>query len=102
MDVVDSNKIQRTTWRESPQGSALSPLVYNIYTADLETALGSTVKVLQDVDDMLIYSTSTAAKVAASHLNMALESFKIWLDKNGFEISIPKISVVLFPHANSS
>lgn len=101
VNETEYNDTQRTTWRGLPQGSVLSPLLYNIYTADLETVFGSTIQVLQYADDLLLYTTNNTPAEAASQLNIALEALKYWLDDNGFEISVPKSSVLVFSRMRS-
>lgn len=92
----DNNQITRTVWRGLPQGSVLSPLLYNIYTYDLELSLNGSVSVLQYADDLLLYSTNSSIEQASNSLTSSLGLLKTWLDSNGLELSVSKSAVVLF------
>ncbi|XP_063540683.1 uncharacterized protein LOC134749600 [Cydia strobilella] len=94
--IDDNNKISRLVWRGLPQGSVLSPLLYNIYTSDLEASLNGTVSVLQYADDLLLYSSNLSPEQASRSVTSSLGFLKSWLDSNGLELSVPKSVVVLF------
>lgn len=94
--IDDNNKISRSVWRGLPQGSVLSPLLYNVYTCDLESSLNGSVKVLQYADDLVLYSTNRSIELTGSDLTSALSLLKLWLDSNGLELSVAKSAVVLF------
>ncbi|KAL0841295.1 hypothetical protein ABMA28_015012 [Loxostege sticticalis] len=67
-----------------------------MYTFDLESALTDHVSVLQYADDLLLYISGASVQNLSSSLTRALQILKIWLDKNGLTISVPKSSIVLF------
>lgn len=92
----DGTKLSRTLWRGLPQGSVLSPLLYNVYTYDLEYSLNNTVKVLQYADDLLLYTVNNSIQKACDSLSSGMQLLKLWLDSNGLELSINKSNVVLF------
>jgi hypothetical protein len=94
--IDDNNRITRLVWRGLQQGSVLSPLLYNIYTFDLESSLNSTVRVLQYADDLLLYLPNVSVEQASRTISYSLSLLKLWLDSNGLELSIPKSVVVLF------
>lgn len=96
LKLEDTNVLSRFIWRGLPQGSVLSPILYNIYSSDLETSLDSNTQVLQYADDLLIYNTHKSIPSACSNLSSSLTLLKTWLDRNGLEVSPPKSSVVIF------
>lgn len=90
------SRLSRTVYKGLPQGSVLSPLLYNIYTHDLEAFLNGIVSVLQYADDLLIYSINMSIPTACNSLTESLTSLKAWLDNNGLDLSANKSSVVVF------
>ncbi|KAA5655294.1 reverse transcriptase family protein, partial [Pseudomonas aeruginosa] len=74
LDVGGPYKPSRLVWRGLPQGSVLSPLLYNIYTYDLEGSVGDSASLLQYADDLVIYasdmSVSTAERYVSSSLSL--------------------------------
>lgn len=85
----------RTIWRGLPQGSVLSPLLYNTYTFDLDRSVG-VCRVLQYADDILLYSCHHSFSVSSNCLAQSLQSLNSWLLDNGLEISPSKSNIVLF------
>ncbi|XP_061717906.1 uncharacterized protein LOC133525605 [Cydia pomonella] len=85
----------RSIWKGLPQGSVLSPLLFNIYTADLQSACNR-VNVLQYADDILLYSCNKSIPSAADLLSRTLESLNNWLELHGFELSPSKSNIVVF------
>jgi ribonuclease HI len=105
VDLEDGTRLTRLVRNGLPQGSVLSPILYNIYTYDLESSL-SNINVLQYADDLLLYKVDSSADYASHCLNASLKLLNKWLDTNGLELSASKSSVVLFsrkripPHVN--
>ena len=96
LNIDDCEKFTRTVFKGLPQGSVLSPLLYNIYTYDLEIALNNTVNVLQYADDLLLYTTDACLENASNTLTTFLDLLKCWLISNGLELSTSKSTVVVF------
>lgn len=86
----------RTLWRGLPQGSVLSPLLYSIYTYDLEQSVLSFCNILQYADDLVLYTSAKSIDKAAASLNTALGYLKDWLDEHGLTLSPTKSCVVTF------
>lgn len=86
----------RNTWRGLPQGSVLSPLLYSIYTYDLERSVNSFCNILQYADDIAMYVSSDSVDDASVRLNRALHYLADWLSNHGLDLSVPKSSVVIF------
>lgn len=86
----------RTVWRGLPQGSVLSPLLYSIYTHDLEYTVNSFCQVLQYADDVALYVSSKSFEEASSLLNSALDYLGEWLSSHGLSLSVSKCCTVTF------
>nr|XP_049700546.1 uncharacterized protein LOC126055428 [Helicoverpa armigera] len=86
----------RQTWKGLPQGSVLSPLLYNLYTADIGSCLNSDCQLLQYADDLVLYVINPSIADAASSLCLSLDSLHTWLLDHGLQLSAPKSSVVIF------
>ena len=86
----------RLVWKGLPQGSVLSPLLYSIYTYDLELSVNSFCNVLQYADDLALYISSDNFAASSARLNSAISYLYSWLSDHGLSLSIPKSSVVIF------
>ncbi|KAI8439824.1 hypothetical protein MSG28_013491 [Choristoneura fumiferana] len=91
----------RTLWQGLPQGSVLSPLLYNIYTYDIEQSVSPFCSILQYADDLVLYTSSQSTDAAPSKLNEALSYLKIWLDDHGLTLSPSKSCIVTFTRSRS-
>lgn len=88
---------KRIIWKGVPQGSVLSPLLYNIYTYDLHLSIDlSSCCVLQYADDVLVYSSDSDIQKAAENLNNTLHNLSIWLSEHNLSLSKSKSTVVVF------
>lgn len=85
----------RTIWRGLPQGSVLSPILYNIYTHDLESSIG-VCRILQYADDILLYCSHKNIEIAIDNLETSLNKLHSWLLNHGLNLSPGKSNIVLF------
>lgn len=94
----DSNIKSRLISRGLPQGSVLSPILYNIYTYDLQSSIEATdgLSILQYADDLVFYVVGRSINKLSDSLTCSLASLKLWLDSHGLSLSVAKSSVVLF------
>ena len=86
----------RLVWKGLPQGSALSPLLYNLYTHDLELSVNSFCNILQYADDIVLYYSSKSVEDITFRLNTALHYLNQWLSDHGLALSVAKCQAVVF------
>lgn len=86
----------RTLWQGLPQGSVLSPILYSIYTYDLEQSVLPFCNILQYADDLVLYASAKSIDTAATRLNMGLSYLKDWLEEHGLSLSPSKSCAVTF------
>ncbi|KAG6459582.1 hypothetical protein O3G_MSEX011460 [Manduca sexta] len=86
----------RKIWKGLPQGSVLSPILYNLYTYDLSESVNSFCNILQYADDVALYTSSCSFSEITFRLNSAITYLNDWLTNHGLTLSIPKCSVVVF------
>ncbi|CAH2099512.1 unnamed protein product [Euphydryas editha] len=92
----------RLIWKGLPQGSVLSPLLYSIYTHDLDLSVLSFCNILQYADDLALYISSDSLSNSVDRMNTAILYLTDWLDNHGMSISIEKSSVVVFSRCRTT
>ncbi|CAH2097448.1 unnamed protein product [Euphydryas editha] len=92
---------KRIVWKGLPQGSVLSPLLYNLYTYDLDKSVLCFCNILQYADDIALYSCSLSFSEANSKLNSALYYLNNWLTDHGLTLSVSKCSGIVFTRKRS-
>lgn len=90
------NSEPRSVWRGLPQGSVLSPLLYNIYTLAILSCLNFNCKILQYADDIALLVCGSSIEDSALSMNISLSSLNQWLLSHGLSLSAPKSSAVIF------
>lgn len=82
----------------TPQGSVVSPLLFNIMINDLaeDILVGSKVSVGLFADDGVIYKRNKHIEIVRRELQEALNNLEKWSNKWGFKISVTKTEVLLF------
>lgn len=85
-----------------PQGSVLSPILFNIYTADLHNITINNIafNVVQYADDFCLYTEHKKYQQSIENLNSVYGLHKKWFIENGFELSCSKSQVCLFTRHN--
>jgi ribonuclease HI len=91
-----SGQIQRVIYKGLPQGSVLSPILFNIYTSDLQHIIPSSCNILQYADDFVVYAQNKDIHVAASKLQDGVSAMFNWLNENGLNLSPTKSQIVIF------
>lgn len=82
-----------------PQGSILSPILFNAYTYDIHKIITNSV-VIQYADDFCIYNDSRKHEICLDLLGGAVHSFGNWALQNGFAVSESKSVYCVFSRHN--
>ena len=80
-----------------PQGSVLSPLLFNLYISKLNNVFSHHVKALGFADDINFYSSHTELQSLTDILTNNFQSLKAWLLSINMEISLSKTRFLLYP-----
>lgn len=79
-----------------PQGSVLSPFLFNIYMLDFQSILPSGTKYLIFADDILIYYSGKSLDRVLDQLQLALAKISDWCSEWGMQISLHKSAIINF------
>lgn len=79
-----------------PQGSVLSPILFNIYTEELHRLMDDSINVVQYADDICIYSVQNTYEKAIEVLELIMHNLKHWCSESNMTISPEKSAVVIF------
>jgi hypothetical protein len=90
--LSDTTNIENGT----PQGSAISPVLFLIMINDIP--LSDDVKMSVFADDTAIWKGSKNLKMLHKCIQKALDGIVEWADSWGFKLSIPKTQAILFTH----
>ena len=77
--VIDSGRgpIERIRYEGLPQGSVLSPLLFNVYTLEIQSLIPEQVSILQYADDFVLYSSDKNVNSAASRIEDTLQKMNV-------------------------
>lgn len=79
-----------------PQGSILSPLLYVMYTYDLQSLSNMDLKILQFADDVCFYSKDKLLHNSIQKVKSAFKNINKWFFDNGLTISTGKSNLCIF------
>ncbi|XP_043203695.1 uncharacterized protein LOC122371432 [Amphibalanus amphitrite] len=83
-----------------PQGSCLSPTLFNIMIDDLFDGIPSDISFSLFADDSAIWCTSRDPDIGVQRLQGALNVIERWSRTNGLEFSAPKSAFMIFTKNN--
>lgn len=89
------DEYSRMVWKGVPQGSVLSPLLYDLYTRDLDNVISGG-NILQYADDVLIYNSHKSIHQAVDTLQTNLNAVQTWLNGHNLSLSPTKCSFLVF------
>ncbi|GBP31286.1 Probable RNA-directed DNA polymerase from transposon BS [Eumeta japonica] len=80
-----------------PQGSALSPLLYSVYTNDIPRS-SSGVQLALFADDTALYLRGQTERSICPHLQKAIEELARWFQIWRIEVNAEKLAAISFIH----
>ena len=87
----------RQSYTGIPQGSPMSPLLFNIYISSLNEVLKDTgVKAIIYADDVVLLAKATSAKGAIQNINKALLTFSKYLTFRKLTLATNKTKAIVF------
>ncbi|XP_014471567.1 PREDICTED: RNA-directed DNA polymerase from mobile element jockey-like, partial [Dinoponera quadriceps] len=89
------------TFKGLPQGSVLSPILYTIYTSELEDALPPQCNIIQYADDIAIFSDLYSIPKAIESLETSLNKISRILHDLGLSLSPSKSKFCIFKKSSS-
>lgn len=84
-----------------PQGSVLSPILFNIYTSGLHNIINHTCSIIQYADDFCFYLTHKKYDTCIKNLSYAGNLIKEWYLDYGLEVSVEKSVTTVFTRHNT-
>lgn len=89
-------KIERMVRKGLPQGAVLSPLLYDIYTANIAEDIPESVRIVQFVDDIAVYTMGQDRRGNKNSIYEALGIIDNNLSEIGLHLEPKKTSVIEF------
>ena len=90
----------KQTSKGVPQGSPLSPLLFNIYVDSIKHIIPDDVMLLQYADDFVIIKHGTDIGEILARLNETLQNIYTWITTVGLQINPNKCSAIHFSRKN--
>jgi hypothetical protein len=83
----------------TPQGSALSPLLFDIYLRDIGSVIDKDVRIIQYADDITLLVSSRNASAARDKIQIALCRVQKYLSSKGLNLAPAKSQVMIFENS---
>lgn len=91
----------RTSFIGLPQGSVLSPILFNLYVMCMSECLSQDVKIIQFADDTTIFISGSNVDKMENKLQQTLNKVYHWCFGNGLAISSEKSNIVTFSNKHA-
>ena len=78
----------------APQGSSISPIVYNIYVSDIPQPHTPNTGLAQFADDTCFWTTAPTLRIASTHINSTLTDYTNWTNKWLIQINTDKTQAI--------
>jgi ribonuclease HI len=88
--------ITRKVIKGLPQGSVLSPTLFNVYSHDIDSSLAHSVHSLQYADDLFLYAVGPDIRLLQRVINESLEGLGRWMGRHGLQLSPNKSKCIVF------
>lgn len=92
----------RTIYRGLPQGSALSPLLFNVVIATLAPRINSAHLWMSYVDDIVLVVSADTIQETGKQMQKSADSIQIWLEQVQLEASPDKCKLMMFSARRST
>jgi exonuclease III len=80
----------------TPQGSVLSPVLFNLFVNDVPLRQSALIDSAQFADDTTTWATAKKKKTALAHLQISLRNLEPWLAKWRVKVNVKKTQLVCF------
>ncbi|XP_072377391.1 uncharacterized protein [Diabrotica undecimpunctata] len=84
-----------------PQGSILSPILYSLYTMEIENVISLKSKIIQYADDVIIYTSNKSEDKCIENINTEFIEIQKCLDNMGLSISESKTNIIFSRNRNN-
>jgi len=84
------------SYKDIPQGSILSPLLFNFYLRKIGCCLHKDTQILQYADDIVLFSSNAKLSQARNSLSLSLNSVQEYLRLRGLELVPHKSQSIIF------
>ena len=84
-----------------PQGSPLSPILFNTYTHNLKYVISDKIEILRYADDIVLLADGVQISTLVFQMNNSLSSLSEWCGIHNFRISTNETNAVLFRKGSS-
>jgi len=84
------------THKGTPQGSILSPLLFNFFLRGIGRCLDGNTQILQYADDIVLFSSNLSISQARDSLSLSLNSVHDYLCSRGLELAPHKSQSIVF------
>lgn len=88
--------IPQTIYHGLPQGSVLSPILFNLYSGNIHTQINNLANCIQYADEFCIYSIQNTYDDCICVLENIMQAVLKWTEETGMTLSTEKCSIMFF------